>query len=82
MCSFALEQINFFFFFSSYEGRKDLFEQKELIDYIRAKKRYEEQLREELKTALKSAGYRSDDESDGDSDEDVKYIHLLSEFSF
>ncbi|CAF4044445.1 unnamed protein product [Rotaria sp. Silwood2] len=54
-----------------YDGRKDLFEQKQSIDNIRMRKGWEERLRDELKSLLKNVGYRSDDESNGDSDEDL-----------
>ncbi|CAF2069418.1 unnamed protein product [Rotaria magnacalcarata] len=56
---------------NSYEGRKDLFEQRQSIDYTRVRKRFEEQLRDELKSTLRNVGYGSDDESNGDSDEDL-----------
>lgn len=58
--------------YRSYEGRKDLFEQRQQVEYIQTRKIWEEKLRNELKMILKSVGYRSDDESDDESDEDVK----------
>ncbi|CAF3729180.1 unnamed protein product [Rotaria sordida] len=54
-----------------YDERKNLFTQKQSINFVRMKKGWEEQLRNELKSTLKNAGYRSDDESNEDSDEEL-----------
>ncbi|CAF0979554.1 unnamed protein product [Adineta steineri] len=55
----------------TYDVRKKFFEQEQQTNYLRAKKKWEEQLRNEFKSVLKDVGYRSDDnESNLDSDDD------------
>lgn len=64
--------------FSTYNGRKNVFEQEILIDYFQKKRKYDEESYKCFKLALDKEGYRLDDNLNSDSDDDVnKFLIYL-----
>jgi hypothetical protein len=62
-------------------ARKNVFEQEQLIDYLRKKRKFDEELRDDLKEVLKKEGYRSDEECDS-GPEEVRELYQIFYFFF